>query len=46
MFAYVGTESWKPRGIDDLEPTAWEALRHSGSACVVVTCSPNLAHSV
>lgn len=35
MFAHVGTESWKPRGIDDLEPTAWEALRHSGSACVV-----------
>lgn len=24
-----------PVGIDDLEPTAWEALRHEGSACIV-----------
>lgn len=24
-----------PVGIDDLEPTAWKALRHEGSACIV-----------
>jgi superfamily I DNA/RNA helicase len=28
-------EEWRPRGIDDLEPAAWNALRHAGSACVV-----------
>lgn len=28
-------EAWRPTGIHDLEPTAWEALRHLGSACVV-----------
>lgn len=28
-------ENWRPRGIDDLEPAAWNALRHAGSACVV-----------
>jgi superfamily I DNA/RNA helicase len=26
---------WLPVGIDDLEPLAWEALRHDASACVV-----------
>lgn len=33
--ALVRPESWRPRGIDDLEPNAWHALRHNGSACVV-----------
>tara|TARA_R110002167_G_scaffold102020_3_gene265083 strand:- start:1923 stop:3806 length:1884 start_codon:yes stop_codon:yes gene_type:complete len=28
-------EDWRPSGIDDLEPAAWTALRHAGSACVV-----------
>ena len=28
-------EDWRPKGIEDLEPVAWEALCHSGSACVV-----------
>jgi superfamily I DNA/RNA helicase len=28
-------EDWRPRGIDDLEPAAWNALRHTGSASVV-----------
>ncbi|RWD43430.1 ATP-dependent helicase [Mesorhizobium sp.] len=31
----VRPEEWRPRGIDDLEPAAWNALRHAGSACVV-----------
>jgi superfamily I DNA/RNA helicase len=31
----VRPEDWRPRGIDDLEPAAWNALRHTGSACVV-----------
>lgn len=31
----VRPEDWRPRGIDDLEPAAWNALRHAGSACVV-----------
>jgi superfamily I DNA/RNA helicase len=31
----VQPEDWRPRGIDDLEPAAWNALRHDGSACVV-----------
>ncbi len=35
MAPFVRPESWKPRGIDDLEHNAWEALRHPGSACVV-----------
>ncbi len=26
---------WLPVGIDDLEPAAWDALRHDASACVV-----------
>jgi DNA helicase-2/ATP-dependent DNA helicase PcrA len=26
---------WKPKGIDQLEPAAWKALRHPRSACVV-----------
>lgn len=31
----VRPEDWRPSGIDDLEPEAWNALRHVGSACVV-----------
>ncbi len=26
--------TWQPHGIDDLEPAAWDALRHNGTACV------------
>ncbi len=28
-------DAWRPRGIDDLEPDAWRALRQPGSTCVV-----------
>lgn len=31
----VRPEDWHPRGIKDLEPNAWDALQHGGSACVV-----------
>lgn len=31
----VRPEEWRPRGIDDLEPDAWRALRQAGSTCVV-----------
>lgn len=31
----IRPDEWRPRGIDDLEPAAWNALRHDGSACVV-----------
>jgi superfamily I DNA/RNA helicase len=31
----VQPEDWRPRGIDDLEPDAWRALRQRGSTCVV-----------
>ncbi|WP_316173065.1 ATP-dependent helicase [Bradyrhizobium sp. SZCCHNRI2049] len=31
----VRPEDWRPRGIDDLEPDAWRALRHPSSTCVV-----------
>lgn len=31
----IRPEDWRPRGINDLEPAAWSALRHAGSACVV-----------
>ncbi|QYA11885.1 ATP-dependent helicase [Rhizobium sp. AB2/73] len=31
----VRPDDWRPRGIDDLEPAAWNALRHGGSASVV-----------
>lgn len=31
----VRPEDWRPSGIDDLEPAAWNALRHAGSTCVV-----------
>jgi superfamily I DNA/RNA helicase len=28
-------ENWQPRGIENLEPQAWRALREAGCACVV-----------
>jgi superfamily I DNA/RNA helicase len=28
-------QDWRPKGIDDLEPNAWRALRQAGSTCVV-----------
>ena len=31
----IRPEDWRPSGIDDLEPAAWTALRHAGSACVI-----------
>ncbi|THG81558.1 ATP-dependent helicase [Pseudomonas sp. A-1] len=31
----IRPEAWQVRGIDDLEPAAWCALRQPGSACVV-----------
>jgi superfamily I DNA/RNA helicase len=33
--ALVRPQDWRPRGIDDLEPDAWRALREGGSTCVV-----------
>ncbi|MER9002550.1 ATP-dependent helicase [Mesorhizobium sp. M0862] len=33
--ALVRPQDWRPRGIDDLEPDAWRALRQGGSTCVV-----------
>lgn len=33
--AFVRPEEWRPRGIADLEPAAWAALRHDGSTSVV-----------
>lgn len=32
---FILPEDWRPRGIDDLEPDAWRALRRTGSTCVV-----------
>ncbi len=31
----VPVEDWRPAGIDDLEPAAWEALRDTGNVAVV-----------
>lgn len=31
----IAPEAWRPVGIEDLEPAAWEALRHPGSTSVV-----------
>jgi len=31
----VEPADWQPAGIDQLEPNAWDALTHKGSACVV-----------
>lgn len=33
--ARIAPENWRPRGIQDLEPQAWRALRQTGSAYVV-----------
>lgn len=33
--ALIRPEDWRPRGIEDLEPDAWRALRQQSSACVV-----------
>lgn len=33
--ASIRPENWQPRGIDDLEHRAWNALRRTGSTCVV-----------
>jgi superfamily I DNA/RNA helicase len=33
--ALIRPEDWQPRGIENLEPSAWRALRHEGSTCVV-----------
>jgi superfamily I DNA/RNA helicase len=32
---FIALEAWRPAGVDDLEPAAWEALRHPGSTSVV-----------
>ncbi len=29
------SEEWLPKGINDLEPTAWKALRHVGNSCII-----------
>lgn len=31
----VAPDAWRPRGIADLEPNAWHALRRQGNTCVV-----------
>jgi superfamily I DNA/RNA helicase len=31
----VSPEDWRPRGIEDLEPNAWLALRQPGCACII-----------
>lgn len=33
--ALVRPQDWRPRGVDDVEPDAWRALRQGGSTCVV-----------
>jgi superfamily I DNA/RNA helicase len=33
--ALVRAQDWRPRGIDDLEPDGWRALRQGGSTCIV-----------
>lgn len=32
---FTAPNDWRPRGIDALEPAAWQALRHPGSTSVV-----------
>jgi superfamily I DNA/RNA helicase len=32
---FIAPDEWRPVGINDLEPAAWTALRHAGSASVV-----------
>lgn len=31
----IRPQEWRPRGVDELEPDAWRALRQTGSTCVV-----------
>jgi superfamily I DNA/RNA helicase len=31
----IRKEDWRPRGIEDLEPNAWKAIRREGNTCVV-----------
>jgi superfamily I DNA/RNA helicase len=31
----IRPEDWRPQGIEDIEPAAWDALRRVGSICVV-----------
>lgn len=33
--ALIRPQDWRPRGIEDLEPNAWHALRHAGSTSIV-----------
>jgi superfamily I DNA/RNA helicase len=33
--ARTSQQAWRPTGIDDLEPAAWNALRHEGSSSVI-----------
>ncbi|CQD24755.1 ATP-dependent DNA helicase PcrA [Mycobacterium lentiflavum] len=39
----VAPDSWRPSGIDDLEPAAWQALRDDRSTCV--TAGPGAGKS-
>ena len=32
---HIAPETWRPRGIADLEPNAWYVLRRQGNTCVV-----------
>ncbi|MYB77486.1 MAG: AAA family ATPase [Chloroflexi bacterium] len=31
----LARNNWRPKGIEDLEPSAWQALRHEGSTLVI-----------
>jgi superfamily I DNA/RNA helicase len=33
--AFTPAGNWRPRGIENLEPRAWDALRHQDGACVI-----------
>ena len=35
MAPTLSPEDWRPVGVNDLEPNAWEALKHEGSALIV-----------
>jgi superfamily I DNA/RNA helicase len=32
---FIEPTTWRPSGVDDLEPNAWDVLRHPGSASVI-----------
>lgn len=32
---FVRREDWRPQGVKDLEPNAWQAIRREGNTCVV-----------